>query len=174
MSFFEYFYAQYIFLRIRDVNKVYNSLQKFDVDSEVFELTIAMMKQKDEPRYQELIEYILEKMDDEAKTKSTKLPAFNILTLGMQVVDDNLYVCKFIEYLVKNKLHIVKNIEHIANQIIVYNVICSNDIYIKQVIKEHFYNDLFAMILSTAQRGRTATEVNELKEEFIKKGFING
>ena len=36
---------------------------------------------------------------------------------------------------------------------------------LKSAIKEHFYNDLFAMILSTAQRGRTATEVNELKEE---------
>lgn len=36
---------------------------------------------------------------------------------------------------------------------------------LKQVIKEHFYNDLFAMILNTAERGRTATEVNELKEE---------
>jgi len=31
---------------------------------------------------------------------------------------------------------------------------------LKNAIKEHFYNDLFAMILSTAQRGRTATEVN--------------
>ena len=36
---------------------------------------------------------------------------------------------------------------------------------LKQAIKEHFYNDLFAMILSTAQYSRTATEVNELKEE---------
>ena len=36
---------------------------------------------------------------------------------------------------------------------------------LKQAIKEHFYNDLFAMILTTAERGRTATEVNELKEE---------
>lgn len=35
----------------------------------------------------------------------------------------------------------------------------------KQMIKEHFYNDLFAMILNTAERSRTATEVNELKEE---------
>lgn len=35
----------------------------------------------------------------------------------------------------------------------------------KTTIKEHFYNDLFAMILQTAERGRTATEVNELKEE---------
>lgn len=36
---------------------------------------------------------------------------------------------------------------------------------LKQMIKEHFYNDLFAVILNTAERGRTATEVNEVKEE---------
>jgi len=36
---------------------------------------------------------------------------------------------------------------------------------LKETIKEHFYNDLFAMILNTAERTRTATEVNELKEE---------
>lgn len=36
---------------------------------------------------------------------------------------------------------------------------------IKESIKSIFYNDLFAMILETADRQRTATEVNELKEE---------
>ena len=36
---------------------------------------------------------------------------------------------------------------------------------LKTSIKEIFYNDLFAMILNTAERSRTATEVNELKEE---------
>lgn len=36
---------------------------------------------------------------------------------------------------------------------------------LKETVKEHFYNDLFAMILNTAERSRTATEVNELKEE---------
>lgn len=36
---------------------------------------------------------------------------------------------------------------------------------LKNCIKEHFYNDLFAVILNTAERGRTATEVNEIKEE---------
>lgn len=36
---------------------------------------------------------------------------------------------------------------------------------LKESIKETFYNDLFAMILNTAERTRTATEVNELKEE---------
>lgn len=36
---------------------------------------------------------------------------------------------------------------------------------IKENIKAFFYNDLFAMILETAERQRTATEINELKEE---------
>lgn len=36
---------------------------------------------------------------------------------------------------------------------------------LKETIKEHFYNDLFAVILNTAERSRTATEVNEIKEE---------
>lgn len=36
---------------------------------------------------------------------------------------------------------------------------------LKETIKSHFYNDLFAVILNTAERGRTATEVNEVKEE---------
>lgn len=36
---------------------------------------------------------------------------------------------------------------------------------LKKSIKDIFYNDLFAMILNTAEHTRTATEVNELKEE---------
>lgn len=36
---------------------------------------------------------------------------------------------------------------------------------LKDSVKEIFYNDLFSMILNTAERSRTATEVNELKEE---------
>ena len=36
---------------------------------------------------------------------------------------------------------------------------------LKKSIQEIFYNDLFAMILNTSERSRTATEVNELKEE---------
>lgn len=133
-SFFEYFYAQYIFLRIREVEEVYNSLQRFDVDSEIFELTLAMMKQKDEPRYQELMEYILGKLNEKIKEKNTNLSAFDILTLGMQVVDDNVYACKYVEYLVKNCENIVKNIENIPNQEIIYNVISDNDEFIQKII----------------------------------------
>lgn len=132
-SFFEYFYAQYIFLRIRDVEKVYGCLEKFDVDSEVFELTLAMMKQKDEFRYQELMNYIFKKAEEEVNKKNTKLCVFNILTLGMQVVDDNVYMLQYVKYLVEHSGKIVKNIDSIPNQGIIYAMISGNDCYIKQI-----------------------------------------
>ena len=163
-SFFEYFYAQYIFLRIRDVEEVYNSLQKFDVDSEVFELTLAMMKQKDEPRYQELMEYILNKMNEEAKEKGINLNAFNILTLGMQVVDDNIYVRKYIEYLVENSGNIIKNIEHIPNQGIIYNVISSNVSFVQQVINVYESIAKFKIIETFLEQFSEAEQIISKKE----------
>ena len=131
-SFFEYFYSQYIFLRIREVSDVYKSLQQFDVDSEVFELTLAMMKQKDEPRYQKLMEYMFDKMEEEV---GESLNAFNILTLGMQVVDDNVYMHRYIDYLLQISEIITKNIENIPNQHVIYNVISNDDTFIRKVIE---------------------------------------
>ncbi len=132
-SFFEYFYAQYIFLRIKEIEDVYKSLEEFDVDSEVFELTFAMMKQKDEPRYQQLVEYIFNKVDEETKTNRTTFNAFNILTLGMQVVDDNIYICRYIDYLLNNRDIIVSNVKNIPNQWIIYSIITSKDTFINRV-----------------------------------------
>lgn len=163
-SFFEYFYAQYIFLRIREVEEVYNLLQKFDVDSEVFELTLAMMKQKDEPRYQELMEYIFDKANDEVKEKSTNLSAFNILTLGMQVVDDNVYVCKYVEYVVNNCESLVKNIEHIPNQGIIYNVISSNDSFVQRVISAYESSTKFKIISEFLKQFSETEQIISVKQ----------
>ena len=163
-SFFEYFYAQYIFLRIREVEEVYNLLQKFDVDSEVFELTLAMMKQKDEPRYQELMEYIFDKANDEVKEKSTNLSAFNILTLGMQVVDDNVYVCKYVEYVVNNCESLVKNIEHIPNQGIIYNVISSNDSFVQRVISAYESSAKFKIISEFLKQFSETEQIISVKQ----------
>lgn len=132
-SFFEYFYAQYIFLRIKEIENVYKLLENFDVDSEVFELTFAMMKQKDEPRYQQLVEYIFNKIDEETKINKALFNAFNILTLGMQVVDDNVYICRYVDYLLNNKEVIIKNIKNIPNQWIIYSIITHKVVFINKV-----------------------------------------
>lgn len=134
-SFFEFFYAQYIFVRVSNVEKVYELLKKFDVDSEVFELTLAMMKQKDEMRYQELVEYLFDEADKEASMSRTKFVAFNILTLGMQVIDDNIYIQRYIDYILKNSEQIVRNIKYISNDYIIYSLINENKEYVDKVNK---------------------------------------
>lgn len=134
-SFFEFFYAQYIFVRVSNVEKVYELLKKFDVDSEVFELTLAMMKQKDEMRYQELVEYLFDEADKEASMSRTKFVAFNILTLGMQVIDDNIYIQRYIDYILKNSEQIVRNIKYISSDYIIYSLINENKEYVDKVNK---------------------------------------
>ena len=64
-SFFEYFYSQYIFLTFEHSSKILEEFKKFDVDSEIFELTVAMLKQKSEKRYQELIELMIKEVKQE-------------------------------------------------------------------------------------------------------------
>ena len=134
-SFFEFFYAQYIFVRVSNVEKVYELLNKFDVDSEVFELTLAMMKQKDEMRYQELVEYLFKEADKEASMAQTKFVAFNILTLGMQVIDDNIYIQRYIDFILKKSVQIVRNIKYISSDYIIYSLINENKSYIDNVNK---------------------------------------
>ena len=38
-------------------------METFDVDSEIFELTLAMFKQKNESKYQEIVEFLLKKLE---------------------------------------------------------------------------------------------------------------
>lgn len=135
-SFYEYFYSQYIFLRIKEIPEIYASLEKFDVDSEVFELTFSMMKQKDEPRYQRLIEYVFEKAEKEV-VSGTAFSAFNILILGMQVIDDSVYIERFLHFLLDNRAVIAKNIFQISNQSIICNVILSNGDFVHEINKSY-------------------------------------
>ena len=145
-SFFEYFYAQYIFHRIREVENIYKSLHEFDVDSEVVELTLAMMKQKDEQRYQELMEYILQKAREEVKEKTVRFDNFNLLTLGMQVVDDNSYLSEYINYLCDNITIIVKNIKIIPNQRIIINVVSRNPEFVNKITASYGYVSKFNIV----------------------------
>lgn len=59
-SFFEYFYARYIYQQ-HSVEEMYKLMEEFDIDSEAFELTIALVKEDNEEKYQNLIEYMFMK-----------------------------------------------------------------------------------------------------------------
>ena len=101
-SFFEYFYSRYIHQQ-PEIGKMYELMAKFDIDSEVFELTVALVKEDNEEKYQKLIEYILEKVNEEFSNSRWICTAFGILTLAMQVIDDAYYIQKYYEIVVANK-----------------------------------------------------------------------
>lgn len=98
-SFFEYFYSRYIHQQ-SEVEKMYELMSKFDVDSEVFELTVALVKEDDEEKYQDLINYILEKLEEEFNQPIPQGTAFGIMTLAMQVIDDAFYIGKYYEIII--------------------------------------------------------------------------
>ncbi len=107
-SFFEYFYSRYIHQQ-SEIREMYDLMAKFDVDSEVFELTIALVKEDNEEKYQKLIDYILEKVNKEFNQPEPSGTAFGILTLAMQVIDDAYYIRKYYEIIVDYNTIISEN-----------------------------------------------------------------
>lgn len=136
-SFFEYFYSQYIFTKCSSVNDIYDRLVMFDIDSEVFELTIAMFKQKSEDKYQQLIEFIFSKVTEEFNEDEGVSTAFNILTLGMQVIDDRLYIDNYIDLFVKYRNKFMNQV--LYNENLIVRLLCRHNNSI-QSIKEMGYH----------------------------------
>lgn len=133
-SFFEYFYSQYIFTRVADVNKIYEAWRRFDVDSEIFELTLAMFKQKNEEKYQEIIEFLLNKLKLAYDDDQERVNVMNMLVLCMQVIDDELYKKNFVDFLIENASFCSKYTNEIHNQEIIVDIIKSCNCYEELVI----------------------------------------
>ena len=146
-SFFEYFYSQYIFVRFNDENDILEKLMLFDVDSEVFELTVAMLKQKSEEKYQKIIELMFVKAKEELNDKYSNFNVFNILILSMQVVDDVIYRNDFIDLLIKYKEKIVKSMNKIHNSDIIFELIKRDKLYCKKICNS-YYNEAMISVFS--------------------------
>lgn len=99
-SFFEYFYARYIHQQ-SEITYMYDLMAKFDIDSEIFELTVALVKEDNEEKYQKLIDYIFDKANEELSSSEQKATAFGILTLAMQVIDDVYYIRKYYKIVIE-------------------------------------------------------------------------
>lgn len=163
-SFFEYFYSQYIFVRFNDENEILEKLMAFDVDSEVFELTVAMLKQKAELKYQKLIELIIEKTKEEFDNNRSLL-IFNILVLSMQAVDDITYRNNFINILIQYK-NIFINFFDLQNNDIIADIVISNNEYVEKICKE-YYNDAVLFLFSVI-----VVKNNEFIFDIIRDGLF--
>lgn len=99
-SFFEYFYSRYI-LQQTEVQDIYRLIKQFDLDSEVPELTVSILKEENERKYQELILHIIGEVKREFQNSKPEVLAFGILTLAMQVIDDAFFLKEYFQIVVK-------------------------------------------------------------------------
>ena len=128
-SFFEYFYTRFI-LRKSNVKDIYQLMTQFDVDSEVFELVAAILKEEDEEKYQKLISYIISETKKEFQTVSDGNVAFDILTLVMQVVNDSAFIDDYYNLIITYH-----------NEITRYGFMVSNHRLIVSWLKKVFVDD---------------------------------
>ena len=122
-SFFEYFYSKNIVIRCKTVVEMYDELKCFDVDSEIFELTLSRLKQETQDKYIELVDYAFELSQNELRENNTKYKDLNILILFMQVIDEVTYQKQFVELIIEYAKNIGKGIRLINNQETILNVI---------------------------------------------------
>lgn len=126
-SFFEYFYSLYMFLHCPDAETMLRELLQFDVDSEVFELTVGMLKQQAEERYQALVGRMFALAEAELAAAGREYPVFNALILSMQVIDDVLYRQQFLQLLLSWRGTLLRNIRSIHNLRLVSVIFAADD-----------------------------------------------
>ena len=108
-SFFEYFYSKYI-ARISEPAKIWQLLRQFDLDSEVFELVIALIKKEDARKYQTLVQYLFNIVERSFHNKRVKAFPLHALSNMIPVIDDKIYRTQFVQlFLTYSDIIISKN-----------------------------------------------------------------
>lgn len=162
-SFFEYFYSKYITKRFHSAEQRLNELKKFDIDSEIFELSVAMLKQDDEHGYQALIDLMFKCVDDEFKREESDFQVFNILVLSMQVVDDAAYREKFVQIIVNNKEAILKNIQKLQNLHLCVEIFKNSPSYSNKIADAYEDEALLSLLKNCVELFDFVDEEHEFK-----------
>lgn len=121
-SFFEYFYSRHIVQQSSAVD-MYKLMTWFDVDSEVFELTVALIKNENEKKYQALVDHIFSQIDAEFGLPQPKYTAFSVMTLSMQVIDDAQYQKRYFDLVLEHpELMASKKVRELNQRLIAANL----------------------------------------------------
>lgn len=169
-SFFEYFYSLYVFYRCNNEDEILSELQKFDVDSEVFELTVAMLKQKSEKKYQDLIDKMFLNVRDEFETGFLEFQTFNILVLAMQVVDDAVYKRQFLEILLSEKETILNHLSKIHNLRLIPNIFEESEEACQKICNAYYDECLMIIFVNCERIFRIADDyMKDRSEDFFEK-----
>lgn len=174
-SFFEYFYSRYIH-QCAIVEEMYELMSVFDVDSEVFELTVALVKEDNEVKYQKLISHLLSKVEEELSATPKACTAFYILTLAMQVIDDAYFKQRYFEIIIKHSTSIIlQNTDNFNQKLVttwVSNVIDGNPEKL-ETFKDK-YEERCIIYLLTLFSNMSKEHLKEVKDNIDEISFFAG
>jgi len=108
-SFLDYFYALHIFNYISDAELIYEKLQSFGLDSEIYELLLTLLKNKKRDYYNSLVELVFEKTYEDLDITNPSFLPFNILILFMQEITESTYEDKFVNILFDFSIKLTQN-----------------------------------------------------------------
>lgn len=162
-SFFEYFYSKYITKRFHSSEQQLNELKKFDIDSEIFELTVAMLKQDYEQDYQALLDLMFNLVEGEFRNETSNFQVFNILILSMQVVDDAVYRERFAQIIVNNKDTILNNIQKLQNLYLCTEIFKNTPLYSEKIATAYEDEALLSLLKNCVELFAFADEEHGVK-----------
>lgn len=148
-SFYEYFYAEYLVFRQKSVAELYETLILIDLDSEVFELVVAMLKNNDISKCNKLIQLLCDKMIEDLASPRPRLIELNILGIVMPQISNHKHIQRFISELCNNSRIIQQNHQSIVANRQMRSVIQREDIFIndvKKCFKEYEYEEVVEII----------------------------
>lgn len=107
-SFYEYFYSKYIVIRLPDAVAIYDELIATDMDSEVFELVIAMLKATNVQRFKEVITLLCDNMERKLSSGDEECKELHILSVIMGSITNRRMIERFVKMLCDYAPTIVK------------------------------------------------------------------
>ena len=97
-SFFEYYYARYLITATFGVDLLLEEIILFDVDSEIFDITTAILKKYHDERYIDFIEGVLLKIENLSMEDEIELYQFKKYSLILAPVIEAEYINSYFEF----------------------------------------------------------------------------
>lgn len=135
-SFYEYFYANYLMQYNAGPEGIYQELIHFQVDSELFELLVALYYQKNPEQLRALLQYSFERAENISQGRVNAGKAFDILAMLMRTADESDFTQHFIQLVVEHgdrisKLPLSVNFEQIQE------ILSKNQDYLETAYQEN-------------------------------------
>ena len=148
-SFYEYFYSKYIVNRCNTADEIYNKIILIDLDSEVFELVVAMLKSDAVQKCNALIGLLCDKVSIDFASPTPSFKEFNILGLTMTLITNISQKERIVQILTDNIQQVVNNSDRILVHNQLFRFISDNDEFTSQMIhlyKNYAYKEIYTRI----------------------------